>query len=73
MVRPTRSTETEIAAGLAKLPGWIEKDGKLHRSYRFADFVTAFGFMTGAALIAERSRRGDTCTHEVGSDCPHFS
>ena len=27
--------------------------GKLHREYKFADFVTAFAFMTGAALVAE--------------------
>lgn len=26
-----------------------------------------------AALIAERSQPGDTCTHAVLSDCPHFS
>jgi 4a-hydroxytetrahydrobiopterin dehydratase len=35
---------------LRKLPGWQVVNGKLHREYRFADFVYAFGFMTAAAL-----------------------
>ena len=54
MTRPGKSSEEEIAAGLAKLPGWTTEGDKLHRVYKFADFVTAFGFMSGAALIAER-------------------
>ena len=33
---------------------WAIVDGKLHRRYLFADFVTAFGFMTQMALVAER-------------------
>lgn len=36
------------------VPGWRVLDGKLHRSFRFASFVEAFGFMTRVALIAER-------------------
>lgn len=43
-----------IAPRLAKLPGWTVREDKLHREYRFADFVEAFGFMASAALIAER-------------------
>ena len=52
--RPTRSSESEIAAQMAQLPGWLVEGEKLHRLYRFADFVTAFGFMASAALVAER-------------------
>ncbi len=48
-----RATKSEIKAALADLPGWKLKAGKLCREYRFADFVTAFGFMTQAALVAE--------------------
>ena len=51
--RPTKLSETEIATALAKLPDWKLVSGKLHREYKFADFVAAFGFMTGAALIAQ--------------------
>ena len=46
-------SETEIAAALAKLPGWTYEGGKLHRVFTCRDFVHAFGFMTGVALAAE--------------------
>jgi len=36
------------------LPGWSVEDGKLHKEFRFADFVAAFGFMTRVALVAEK-------------------
>ncbi|MAT94613.1 MAG: 4a-hydroxytetrahydrobiopterin dehydratase [Halioglobus sp.] len=42
-----------IAGELQKVPGWDLAQGKLHRSYRFANFVEAFGFMTRVALLAE--------------------
>jgi len=38
---------------LAGLSGWTIRDGKLHREYRFADFVNAFGFMATAAIAIE--------------------
>jgi len=44
----------EITKRLAELAGWTVRDGKLHREYKFADFVEAFGFMASVALIAER-------------------
>lgn len=44
----------EIKARLDSLPGWNLDGGKLHRSFRFADFRRAFAFMSGAALAAER-------------------
>lgn len=44
----------EIMARLDSLPGWSLDGGKLHRSFRFADFRRAFAFMSGAALAAER-------------------
>lgn len=46
-------TESEIAVALVNLPGWRFENGKLHRGYKFTDFVAAFTFMTGAALVAE--------------------
>jgi 4a-hydroxytetrahydrobiopterin dehydratase len=51
-----RLTETEIAALLAELPGWtLREDGKaILRTFRFADFNAAFGFMTRVALYAEK-------------------
>ena len=46
----------ERAAALKELPAWREaKDGKaITRTYTFADFNEAFGFMTRAALVAEK-------------------
>ena len=43
-----------IRERLGSLPGWSLQEGKLYREYEFADFVEAFGFMTRAALAAER-------------------
>lgn len=48
-----RLSQAEIDKALSELPGWRVEGGKLHRDYTFVDFVAAFGFMTGAALIAE--------------------
>jgi 4a-hydroxytetrahydrobiopterin dehydratase len=52
-------TDAETADGLARLNAGLEVPwqlaaGKLHKGFRFPDFVAAFGFMTRAALIAER-------------------
>jgi 4a-hydroxytetrahydrobiopterin dehydratase len=50
-----RATEREIEALVNELGSWTVVDGKLHREYRFGDFVQAFGFMAQAALVAERA------------------
>jgi 4a-hydroxytetrahydrobiopterin dehydratase len=44
----------DIAKRLTELAGWTVREGKLHREYKFADFVEAFGFMASVALVAER-------------------
>jgi 4a-hydroxytetrahydrobiopterin dehydratase len=44
----------DITERLAALGGWAVRDGKLHREYKFGDFVEAFGFMASVALVAER-------------------
>lgn len=46
--------ETELAPLLAA--GWTSVEGRdaIARTYRFDDFVAAFGFMTRAALWAEK-------------------
>jgi len=43
----------EVTVALTKLPPWKLEKGKLHRQYEFADFVAAFQFMAGAALVAQ--------------------
>jgi 4a-hydroxytetrahydrobiopterin dehydratase len=44
----------EITSALASLPGWSVGQDKLHREYRFADFIHAFGFMATAAIAIEK-------------------
>ncbi len=46
-------TDTEIQKNLEKLDGWRVENGKLHKQFQFDNFVSAFGFMTQLALIAE--------------------
>jgi len=53
MSKAKKLTESEIASHLPKIPKWKIENGKLHREYKFADFVQAFGFMASAALVAE--------------------
>lgn len=46
-------SDSEIEAALQKVSGWTVVGGKLHREFKFADFVDAFSFMTRVALRAE--------------------
>ena len=46
-------SESEIQSALRERSGWTVVTGKLHREYKFADFIHAFGFMASAALVAE--------------------
>jgi 4a-hydroxytetrahydrobiopterin dehydratase len=74
----TKLDDAEIARRLGELPNWTLVAGKLHREYRFADFVAAFGFMASVALAAEamnhhpewsnvyRTVRVDLVTHDAG-------
>jgi 4a-hydroxytetrahydrobiopterin dehydratase len=75
---PVRLSDSEILVALSTLPGWENRDGKLHREFKFADFVAAFGFMTSAALVAQgmdhhpewfnvwNTVRIDLATHDSG-------
>jgi 4a-hydroxytetrahydrobiopterin dehydratase len=42
---------------LASLKGWQEVSGRdaIHKSFKFADFTQAWGFMTKVALAAEKA------------------
>ncbi len=46
--------EKEITDEMAKLKGWNIVDGKLNRTFEFADFNEAFGFMTRVAMEVEK-------------------
>lgn len=54
-----RISQSEIDTSLQELnklseKSWSIKEEKLHREFKFTDFIAAFGFMTKVALLAER-------------------
>lgn len=77
-MKTPRLSQQEIDQALASLPGWTIDNGKLHREYRFADFIHAFGFMATAAIAIEKNNhhpewfnvwnqvRVDLTTHDSG-------
>jgi 4a-hydroxytetrahydrobiopterin dehydratase len=48
-----RLDDDQITAALTDLPGWSRSGDAIERSFEFADFVTAFGFMASCAIVAE--------------------
>ena len=46
--------EAEIEEQMAAIPDWTRDGGAIRRTYRFKGFGAAFGFMSRAALAAER-------------------
>jgi 4a-hydroxytetrahydrobiopterin dehydratase len=52
--KPTVLSAEAIGAALDSLDGWEVIDGeRLRKTYRFADFTTAFAFMTRCAAVAD--------------------
>ena len=53
----TRPQKIGAEAALARLPGWARPPGErdaIRRTFKFADFNEAFGFMTRVALKADQ-------------------
>ncbi|MBB4287547.1 4a-hydroxytetrahydrobiopterin dehydratase [Roseospira goensis] len=50
-------SETARTEALASLPGWSAVQGRdaIHKTFVFKDFNEAFGFMSRAALVAEKA------------------
>jgi 4a-hydroxytetrahydrobiopterin dehydratase len=73
-----RLTGDEIELALSALAGWEVAGGKLHREYRFRDFVEAWGWMASASLVIQQMDhhpewsnvwadvRVDLWTHDAG-------
>lgn len=53
MPKVPKLNDEQLREALAALPGWTIEGGKLHREYRFPDFVHAFGFMATSAVAIE--------------------
>lgn len=49
-----RLSDHDIEMALTGLDGWSVENGKLGRNFKFANFIEAFGFMTRAAIEAEK-------------------
>jgi len=53
-MKVTKLSDADIQNLLPGVPGWELVNGKLHREYKFPDFVHAFGFMATAAIAIEK-------------------
>jgi len=53
--RTPKLEDAELRTGVARLPLWAAREGKLRREFVFADFSAAFGFMARVALLAEKA------------------
>ena len=47
-------TDSELRTAMDALPGWTVTAGKLHREYKFTDFIHAFGFIATSALAIQQ-------------------
>ena len=45
----------EAGPKLSALSGWEFKNDGIEKTYKFSDFVSAFGFMSQAAILAEKA------------------
>ena len=71
--------EADLQNALANLPGWIVKEGNLHKEYNFTSFGEAIGWMVSVAIYAEKIEhhptwlniynlvRVDLVTHDLGN------
>ena len=53
---PDQLTAAEIETALSNLNGWTLVEGRsaISKSFVFANFIEAFGFMSKVALVAEK-------------------
>ena len=49
----TKFTQAETEQALTTLPGWAQEGESIVRTFKFADHITAFGFVTRVAMAAE--------------------
>ncbi len=54
MPAPQKLDESQLHSALTALPSWSLAQGKLHREYKFSDFIHAFGFMATSAIAIEK-------------------
>ncbi|MDZ7703754.1 MAG: 4a-hydroxytetrahydrobiopterin dehydratase [Trueperaceae bacterium] len=74
----TKLSDSDIQNALAERTEWELKEGKLHRDFKFDNFIEAFGFISRVAVHAEKMGHHpelfnvynnvsiDLTTHDVG-------
>lgn len=74
----TKLSDSDIQSALAERTEWELKEGKLHRDFKFENFIEAFGFISRVAIHAEKMGHHpelfnvynnvsiDLTTHDVG-------
>jgi 4a-hydroxytetrahydrobiopterin dehydratase len=55
MARPAKSSESEIAAALAELPGWEREGDEISRVFECASFPDAIAFVVRIGFLAEQT------------------
>jgi len=77
-LKPLLASLEQIDSFTREFNEWSVENGKLHREFIFKNFVDAFGFMTKAAILAEKANHHpewfnvykkvivDLTTHEAG-------
>ena len=53
MAEPRVLSEAEVQEGLAALPGWELREGRLRRQFQFRTFLRAIAFVNSVAYLAE--------------------
>lgn len=54
MGKRTALNDADIANALITLAGWRSEDGKLCKTFKFASFTSAIGWMMRVAIVAEK-------------------
>ena len=54
MARPIALSSADIESRLESRTDWNLEQDKLHRVFKFKNFVEAFGFMSQIAILAEK-------------------
>ena len=72
-MHPELLDEARLAAALAALPGWALQPGgqAIGKTFRFADFNAAFGWMGRVALMAERRDHHPVASFNTGKQGEH--
>lgn len=47
-------TDVQLQEALAELSGWEVKEGKLHKTFKFASFAQAMGWMVAVGFLADK-------------------